>query len=129
MKKGEIIVRKLILVLALMSVAYVVYAGTSLSLTTDSRTTTVSTLLGSPTQILTLQPFSNRTYIINNSTIPVIISTFTKVMSSTTDMVIPGSATFSPDGVNYPYGGPMFAAFTSTATAPGNSLTIFRSKQ
>lgn len=108
----------------------------TLGTTGDTKTVTLSTTPTSPTQILTRDSYVQRTYIINNSSFTIFFSTVSTILSTSTtngsfsvkgNSTATGGATiFSPDGVNSPYQGPMWAASETTASPP--SISIFRSK-
>lgn len=96
---------------------------------TDSKALTVSSTTVSPTQILSRDPYVLRTWIINTSTNTLIVSTFSHTMNPATDVNIPGSTIFSPDGPQVPYWGPMFAVLNGTSSATnGSNISILRTK-
>lgn len=112
----------------------------SVTFDSDTRTLSLSTGPTTPTQILTYRtsPAVERTWIINTSTVPIFISSFTATsLSTTTLFAIPavssvtasttiGSVIWTPDGENAPYTGPMYGSAN-----PGGSritISVFRSK-
>lgn len=104
-------------------------ADGAVTMSADSKALTVSSTTVSPTQILSRESFILRTWIVNTSTFPVFISTFTHSFSTATEMQIPASTTFSPDGPIVPYWGPLFGVLGGTSAANGgNNITILRTK-
>lgn len=104
----------------------------SLTTTSDTRTVTLSTDLTHPTQILTKDSWIQRNWIVNNSSVTVFISTANRIINISTDFGIPASiintssVTWSPDGVNSPYCGPLWAVANSSGAAV--TVSIFRTK-
>ena len=103
----------------------------SLAMTGDTRTVTLSTTTASPTQILTKDSNVQRTWIVNASTFTIFISSVSNNLSTSTSFGIPGVSAgqaaniWTPDGVNAPYEGQMFAV-ANTQSPP--QISIFRSK-
>lgn len=103
----------------------------SLTLTTDSRTLTISTTPTSPTLLLTKDSWIQRNFIINNSSFTLFLGTTSTSVSTNTAFGIPGyfgtnnSLIFSPDGVNAPWGGALYGVLLSSQP---ESVSIFRSK-
>lgn len=115
------------------------YAGPydwSLGMTSDSKTVTLSTTVARPTQLCTQDSNVQRTWIVTSSSFTIFISSVsTNLSTSTTNgsFSITGPATananpvlWSPDGVNAPYEGALFAVASNTQSPP--TISIFRSK-
>ena len=110
------------------------------SLSNDSRTIVVTTNTASPTQLLTNEPFTVRTWITNYSTFTLFLSTasqsITTSSNSVTGIMIPGATTagtvgtvWSPDGPMVPYWGPLYGVLGGTSTATnGNAVSIWKSR-
>lgn len=96
----------------------------------ESKTINISSTTSSPTQILSDNQFIQRTWLVNLSSNPVMISTFSHTFVFGSEMEIPGSTVFSPDGPQVPYWGPLFAVQTATSTAlpTSNSISVMRFK-
>lgn len=103
----------------------------ALIFTPDTRTLSISILAATPTQILTRDSYVARTWIVNSSTCAVFLSSSATSGSLSTNFQIAGSSTsltptvFTPDGVNTPWWGPMWA-FSNCGAQP--TLSIFRTK-
>ena len=106
--------------------------------TIDTGAISVSTSAATPTQILSSNPAATRTWIINTSTATVYLSGPNPTASSPLTTVQPFSIslttgsfylvggstqTWSPDGINGPYRGPMWAVVSA-----GTSLSIIRER-
>lgn len=106
----------------------------TLGATGDTKTVTLSTTNSSPTQILTRDAYVQKTWIVNASTFSIFVSTLSTNISTTTVPIsfqIPGVSSgqtaniWSPDGVNSPYNGPLWAV---AATQSPPTISIWRSK-
>lgn len=104
--------------------------------TSDTRTLNVSTVLATPTQILTEDSFITRTWIVNNSSFTVLLSTVSTGFNSGNGgtFQLPPCVTntsclaWSPDGPMVPYWGQMFAVQLGTGTSTVPTLSVLREK-
>lgn len=130
--------RRLTWLIGLLGLASMVHAWMfeqgSLTFTTDTKQIQVSSITTSPTQILTRDSYINRTWIINDTSFTVILSSFNGGMNSNTSFALPGCPTsqqncpaWSPDGPTTPYWGPMWAVILGTSST-NNTLSVFRAK-
>ncbi len=110
--------------------SFAYWGDSSAAFSSDSRTTTVSNNSASPTHLLTRETFIVRNYIVNTSTFTIFLSSVSTNLS-TSSFGIPGTPSgatpviWSPDGVNSPYGGDLWA-FVNTVSTP--SVSVYRSK-
>lgn len=107
-----------------------ILADGSLTFGVDTKSVTISTTSASPTQIFINDPYVTRSWIINDSTYTLFISSVTTI--STGSFAIPPSTVFSPDGPAVPYWGPLWAFLgigpgQAGVVTPGIA-SIFRSK-
>lgn len=103
----------------------------ALVFTPDTRTLTISTTPASPTQILTRDSYIARTWIVNPSTCSVFLSSSSASASTSNFKIYGTTATtgatyFTPDGVNTPWWGAMWAFSSCGGTPP--EISIFRTK-
>lgn len=105
----------------------------AIGFTSDTRQVFISSNTAAPTQILTRDSYIRRTWIINNSSFTVLLSTVSNTFNATSVASIPPCVTndsctpWTPDGPTVPYWGPMYAVMLGTATT-NNSLSVFRTK-
>lgn len=124
------------LILMNFTLAYAdILADGSNTFTTDTKTVVISTTCALPTQLLTVDNFLTRTWIVNQSTwTNLLISTSSVGISTNSYMIQPTpniGSVFSPDGPMVPYWGQLFGCSTSTVsglnTVPTN-VSVLRTK-
>ena len=129
---------KILLVLMLLGCVASVHADIAADgsniFTGDSKTVQISTTMAAPTQILTVDNFVTRTWIVNTSTFTMFISTVSTNLTTNSPSIPPCAVNttcvpWTPDGPIVPYWGAMFAVLSGTATPTGSdSISVLRLK-
>jgi hypothetical protein len=104
--------------------------------TSDTKSMNLSTNTASPTQILTQDSFITRTWIVNNSSFSILISTVSVGMTSGNGggFLIPPCVTstscqpWSPDGPTVPYWGQLYAVQLGTGPSTTPTISVLREK-
>ncbi len=130
--------KRIVLILTgILGLAGVSHAGMfeqgAVNFSTDTRTVVVSSGTGNPTKILSRDSYVYSTWLINNTSFFVFLSTTSTVNTSTSFSLPPCTTSncpaWSPDGPTVPYWGQMYAVILGTSsTSTGNTMSILRTK-